>query len=46
MHVLSAASAVTRYAGPMDEMISRFAVIAAAVAVIVIALVIYSRKKK
>lgn len=45
MHIITAASAVTRYAGTLPEMLPRFGVIAAVAAVIVIALVIYSKRK-
>ena len=45
MHIITAASAVTRYAGTLPEMLPRFGVIAAAVAVILLTLVIYSKRK-
>ncbi len=45
MHIITAASAVTRYAGTLPEMLPRFGVIAAVVAVIIIALAVYSRRK-
>ncbi len=45
MRILAAASAVTRYAGTLPQMLPHFAVIAAVVAVIVVGLVIYSKRR-
>ena len=45
MFIITAASAVTRYAGTLPQMLPRFAVIAAVTAVIIAALVIYSKRK-
>ncbi len=42
----SAGTAVTRYAGSVSEMLPRFGVIAIAVAVVIIALLIYNKVKK
>ena len=42
----SAGTAVTRYAGSWAEMLPRFAVIAVAVAIVIIALLIYNKMKK
>ena len=46
MNILTAASAVTRYAGTLPEMLPRFGVIAVAVAIVIIALLIYNKMKK
>lgn len=47
-YILTAATAVTREAGTMSEMLPKFGVIALVVAIIIIALIIYSKidKKK
>lgn len=47
-HILTAATAVTREAGSMSEMLPKFGVIALAVAIVLIGLIIYSKidKKK
>lgn len=42
----SAGTAVTRYAGTISEMLPRFGVIAIAVAVVIVALLIYNKMKK
>jgi|GEM_PF-1205627 hypothetical protein len=41
-----AGTAVTRYAGSITEMLPRFGVIAIAVAVVLIALLIYNKTRK
>ncbi len=46
MNYLAAATAVTREAGSMAEMLPKFGVIALAVAIIIIALIIYSKYDK
>ncbi len=42
----SAGTAVTRYAGSWAEMLPRFGVIAVAVAIVIVALLIYNKMKK
>ena len=46
MKYITASHAVTQYSGSFSEMLPHFLVIAAVVAVIIAALVIYSKKKK
>lgn len=45
MSAITAAKAVTKYAGPMSTMIPKFIVIAIAVAIVLIVLYFYSKKK-
>ena len=45
MNFMTISTAVTRYAGSVSEMLPRFGAIAAACALVVIALVIYSKHK-
>ena len=42
----SAGTAVTRYAGSFAEMLPRFGVIAVAVAIVIVALLVYNKVKK
>lgn len=46
MNYLVAATAVTREAGSMSEMLPKFGVIALAVAIVIVALIIYSKYDK
>lgn len=45
MDILTAASSVTKHAGSIPDMLPKFAVIALVVALILVALAIYSRRK-
>lgn len=45
-HVVAAGLAVTREAGTISEMLPKFGVVALAVAIIIVALVIYSKYDK
>jgi hypothetical protein len=46
MKYITASHAVTQYSGSMPEMLPHFLVIAAVVAVVIAALVIYTKMKK
>ena len=46
MNILTLSTAVTQHAGSLPEMLPKFGVIAFAVAIVIIALIIYSKMDK